>query len=239
MWAPDAQAGVQFAAVKFLQRVILVQSRGIADPRVSGILFFWRARCRPTMSCYPFPSKLQNRNDPNLSIVPGDHPFINAATLETEGVALLQRLITDLYTKQYVGSVGIYIAHASPFQKPGPYIRYPKQLVKSRQTATWIRPDCRIFPDIMDSCPSHGPSLHYYQECRKICSHSFDTHIPVRASVKDVYVRCSSSDPFFVVHKLAQILHVRLMRLSQSSPNAWNKLQQTRERVGPWQPRLR
>ena len=38
-------------------------------------------------------------------MVPADHPFINAGTLETEGVALLQRLITDLYTKQYVGSV--------------------------------------------------------------------------------------------------------------------------------------
>ena len=48
--------------------------------------------------------KLQNRNDPNLAIVPGDHPFINAFALETEGVTLLQRLITDLYTKQYVGT---------------------------------------------------------------------------------------------------------------------------------------
>ncbi|KAH9983897.1 Symplekin tight junction protein C terminal-domain-containing protein [Russula compacta] len=76
MWAPDVHAGVQLAAVKFLQKVILVQSRGIADPR------------------------LQNKNDPNLAVVPGDHPFINAAALETEGVALLQRLITDLYTKQ-------------------------------------------------------------------------------------------------------------------------------------------
>jgi symplekin len=76
MWAPNTQAGVQFAAVKFLQKVILVQSRGIADPR------------------------LQNKNDPNLALVPGDHPFINAAALEAEGVTLLQRLITDLYTKQ-------------------------------------------------------------------------------------------------------------------------------------------
>jgi len=39
MWAPDSQAGVQFAAVKFLQRVILVQSRGVADPRVSWSSF--------------------------------------------------------------------------------------------------------------------------------------------------------------------------------------------------------
>lgn len=41
MWAPGAQAGVQFAAVKFLQRVILVQSRGVADPRVSVIFPFF------------------------------------------------------------------------------------------------------------------------------------------------------------------------------------------------------
>jgi hypothetical protein len=65
--------------------------------------------------------KLQNKNDPNLAIVPGDHPFINAAALEAEGVALLQRLITDLYTKQYVWDPWLTvtltncIAHASPF----------------------------------------------------------------------------------------------------------------------------
>jgi Symplekin/PTA1 N-terminal len=105
MWAPNTPSGIQFAAVKFLQRVILVQSRGIADPRVC------RSFCpiyvtRPT-ECFcpstPPLTKLQNKNDPNLAIVPGDHPFINAAALETEGVALLQRLITDLYTKQCVG----------------------------------------------------------------------------------------------------------------------------------------
>ena len=55
--------------------------------------------------------KLQNKNDPNLAIVPGDHPFINAAALETEGVTLLQRLITDLYTKQCVGTTSL--AHGS------------------------------------------------------------------------------------------------------------------------------
>jgi hypothetical protein len=47
--------------------------------------------------------KLQNKNDPSLSIVPADHPFINVAALEAEGVTLLERLITDCYTKQYVG----------------------------------------------------------------------------------------------------------------------------------------
>jgi len=39
-------------------------------------------------------------------MVPADHPFIDAASLEVEGATLLRRLITDfLYTKQYVGSV--------------------------------------------------------------------------------------------------------------------------------------
>ena len=39
-------------------------------------------------------------------MVPGDHPFIDPAALETEGVTLLRRLITDLYTKQCVGKTG-------------------------------------------------------------------------------------------------------------------------------------
>jgi symplekin len=107
MWAPDAQAGVQFAAVKFLQRVILVQSRGVADPRVSGTLSLLAHTLQTSdiLSSITL-RKLQNKNDPNIAIVPGDHPFLNAATLEAEGVALLQRLITDLYTKQYVGFDG-------------------------------------------------------------------------------------------------------------------------------------
>ena len=62
MWAPDAQAGVQFAAVKFLQRVILVQSRGVADPRVSVTFPFFLFVClyfvelKMSVSCYYFPS---------------------------------------------------------------------------------------------------------------------------------------------------------------------------------------
>jgi symplekin len=99
MWAPSTQTGVQYAAVKFLQKVILVQSRGIADPRVSCYSVHFASHASAECST----PKLQNKNDPNLAIVPGDHPFINAAALETEGVALLQRLITDLYTKQCVG----------------------------------------------------------------------------------------------------------------------------------------
>ena len=48
MWAPSTQTGVQYAAVKFLQKVILVQSRGIADPRVSCY-----SRHMPRLSVHP------------------------------------------------------------------------------------------------------------------------------------------------------------------------------------------
>lgn len=34
VWAPNTNSGVRLAALKFMQRVILVQSRGINDPRV-------------------------------------------------------------------------------------------------------------------------------------------------------------------------------------------------------------
>ncbi|KAJ7583294.1 Symplekin tight junction protein C terminal-domain-containing protein [Mycena floridula] len=66
--------GTRLAALKFLQRVILVQTRGISDPR------------------------LQNRNDPNISICPGDHPFINVAMLENDGQKLFQEARKLLYS---------------------------------------------------------------------------------------------------------------------------------------------
>ncbi|KAI0057230.1 hypothetical protein BV25DRAFT_1831381 [Artomyces pyxidatus] len=76
VWAPNTSAGVRLAAVKFMQRVILVETRGIADPR------------------------LQNKNDPNLSMCPADHPFIPVQTLEAEGMKLLEGVMTMVYTSQ-------------------------------------------------------------------------------------------------------------------------------------------
>ncbi|EPQ56463.1 hypothetical protein GLOTRDRAFT_59735 [Gloeophyllum trabeum ATCC 11539] len=72
--AAGVPMGIKLASVKFMQRVILVQTRGVADPR------------------------LQNKNDPNLAMCPSDHPFIPVAALEAEGVKLLEGIITMLYT---------------------------------------------------------------------------------------------------------------------------------------------
>ncbi|THH18059.1 hypothetical protein EW146_g2859 [Bondarzewia mesenterica] len=76
VWAPAVSAGIRLSAVKFMQRVILVQTRGIADPR------------------------LQNKNDPNLSMCPADHPFVPVAQLEAEAGKLIEGIVTILYTNQ-------------------------------------------------------------------------------------------------------------------------------------------
>ncbi|KAG9047536.1 hypothetical protein FS837_002060 [Tulasnella sp. UAMH 9824] len=69
-------AGLTIAALKVMQRVILVQSRGVSDPR------------------------LQNRADTSLALCPPDHPFINASQLETEGATLLQQMLSLLFKHQ-------------------------------------------------------------------------------------------------------------------------------------------
>ncbi|KAF8757940.1 Symplekin tight junction protein C terminal [Rhizoctonia solani] len=67
-------AGIRLSAIKFMQRAILVQTRGVNDPRVVQ-------------------HQLQNKGDPNLSMCPTDHPFVSAQALETEGGELLKKCI--------------------------------------------------------------------------------------------------------------------------------------------------
>ncbi|KAJ6493673.1 Symplekin tight junction protein C terminal-domain-containing protein [Mycena vitilis] len=76
VWAPATNSGVRLSSIKFLQRVILLQTRGISDPR------------------------LQNKNDPNVSLCPANHPFISGPKLEAEGQKLLEAVIALLYTSQ-------------------------------------------------------------------------------------------------------------------------------------------
>ncbi|KAG1760128.1 Symplekin tight junction protein C terminal-domain-containing protein [Suillus occidentalis] len=76
VWSPTVSTGVKVSAIKFMQRIIIVQTRGISDPR------------------------LQNKNDPNISNVPADHPFLPGPALEAEGMKLLESVITMLYTSQ-------------------------------------------------------------------------------------------------------------------------------------------
>ncbi|KAG6910030.1 hypothetical protein DXG01_013754 [Tephrocybe rancida] len=76
VWAPTSSVGIKLAAMKFVQKVILVQTRGVSDPR------------------------LQNKNDPNLAFCPIDHPFIPVAQLESEGKKLLEAVFNTFYSSQ-------------------------------------------------------------------------------------------------------------------------------------------
>ncbi|KAF8317119.1 hypothetical protein DL93DRAFT_2134523 [Clavulina sp. PMI_390] len=70
----NERLGVRIAAIKFAQRVILVQTRPAQqDPRLQ----------RPT--------------DPNLTICPPNVPFIKAEALDAEGNMVLMQLMTTLY----------------------------------------------------------------------------------------------------------------------------------------------
>ncbi|KAG7093905.1 hypothetical protein E1B28_007543 [Marasmius oreades] len=71
---PQVNLGVKLSSLKFTQRAILLQTRGAFDPR------------------------LQNKNDPNISNCPPDHPFISVNALEQEGQKLLETVITMLYS---------------------------------------------------------------------------------------------------------------------------------------------
>ncbi|KAG6857467.1 hypothetical protein H0H87_003534 [Tephrocybe sp. NHM501043] len=76
VWAPNSTLGVKLVAMKFVQKVILVQTRGVSDPR------------------------LQNKNDPNLAFCPVDHPFIHVPQLENEGKKLLEAVFNTFYSSQ-------------------------------------------------------------------------------------------------------------------------------------------
>ena len=95
VWSPQINVGVKLAAIKFLQRVVLVQTRGISDPRVS-----LSTSALLVLICSTNRLQLQSRNDPNLSMCPADHPFIPVQALEDEGKQLLDYITSVLFSSE-------------------------------------------------------------------------------------------------------------------------------------------
>lgn len=65
--------GVRLGCIKFVQRVILVQSRGVTDPR------------------------LADRSEISLTMVPTNHPVLSLPALDAEAQGLLDRLLSILH----------------------------------------------------------------------------------------------------------------------------------------------
>ncbi|KAI0343250.1 hypothetical protein BDW22DRAFT_1356862 [Trametopsis cervina] len=97
-FGPQTPIGVKVAALKFVQRVILVQTRGGNDPR------------------------LQDKNDPNISMCPSDHPFISIPTLETEGHKLLEGIMAMLYSSKNPDIVSAILNSWGSFIKQRPVL---------------------------------------------------------------------------------------------------------------------
>ncbi|KAF8242187.1 hypothetical protein K440DRAFT_591226 [Wilcoxina mikolae CBS 423.85] len=71
-----APTSVRICCIKFVQRVILVQSRGITDPR------------------------LMDRSEVNLLSVPANHPLLPLSSLDAEAQGLLDRLLSIFHEKR-------------------------------------------------------------------------------------------------------------------------------------------
>lgn len=73
---PTTPLGVRLASIKFLQRVILVHSRGPSDPR------------------------LHNPNDPHLAFCPDNHPFLNPVALKAEGHKVTEQCLLTFWNNR-------------------------------------------------------------------------------------------------------------------------------------------
>jgi len=88
-----APAGVRICCIKFIQRVVQVQTPGlIADPRVRrNVLYYaqldWVHPCLTGL-------QRPEQNELSLSLVPRDHPLIPPPTLEAEAIGLLDRALS-------------------------------------------------------------------------------------------------------------------------------------------------
>lgn len=89
---PTTPLGVRLASIKFLQRVILVHSRGASDPRVSPPLF--------QIIRIPTLMQLHNPNDPHLAFVPENHPFLNATALKAEGHKVTEQCLLTFWNSR-------------------------------------------------------------------------------------------------------------------------------------------
>ena len=84
-----AATGVRVCCIKFVQRVVQVQTPGvIADPRVRDIS---AAPCKePSVNAV---LQRPDQNEVSIALVPRDHPLIPPPRLEPEASGLLDRLL--------------------------------------------------------------------------------------------------------------------------------------------------
>ena len=90
----SAATGVRICCIKFVQRVVQIQTPGIiADPRVGAIL----PCLAPMLDMLTCSKQRPEQNEVSLALVPRDHPLIPPPNLEAEASGLLDRLLNVFY----------------------------------------------------------------------------------------------------------------------------------------------
>lgn len=85
----SATVGVRICCIKFVQKVVQVQTPGvIADPRVCSLVQSLKVRTVAD-ACPQRPEQ----NETSISLVPRNHPLIPPPSLEPEASGLLDRLL--------------------------------------------------------------------------------------------------------------------------------------------------
>ena len=88
-----APLGIRVCCIKFVQRVVLVQTPGvITDPRVRFVV-----RDKIESSHTDLSLQRPEQNEISLALVPRDHPLIPPPHLEAEASGLLDRLLNVFY----------------------------------------------------------------------------------------------------------------------------------------------
>jgi hypothetical protein len=72
VWSPTVSTGVKVSAIKFMQRIIIVQTRGISDPRVlfHQSLLHTHTHCDTRSIIYSFKTKMTPTSQTSLLITP-------------------------------------------------------------------------------------------------------------------------------------------------------------------------
>ena len=84
-----AATGVRICCIKFVQKVVQVQTPGvIADPRVRSISTARSVECSADATV-----QRPDQNEVSIALVPRDHPLIPPPRLEPEASGLLDRLL--------------------------------------------------------------------------------------------------------------------------------------------------
>jgi len=186
--------------------------------------------CAHSLSNFSFSKKsysqLQNKNDPNISFCPVDHPFIPVSKLETEGQKLLEAVAGLLYNSQYVELILFHVSLKGSFRD----IDLLSALLNSWANLVKLRP--AALPLVISTLRSWTPTALGGLSASSV--KSIEKSIRILLVHISRYATLRNRHPcvyeVVLVSGLQRAVSMldKLLRLSTSKGSEWTKLQQTK-----------